>query len=86
ALNVLLEKLMLANGYSEAYEISRSLLGDTVSDCRLGSIAVISGVRIGKMKDVKDIVSAIRGCKDNLSLVAKTVYENAILEEELKGE
>ncbi|ADY73864.1 tetratricopeptide repeat domain protein [Desulfurobacterium thermolithotrophum DSM 11699] len=86
AINNLIEKLMANNHYSQVYNISKTLLSEDSPNCYLGSITVISAVRIGKINDVKKVSELIRECKDKLSDIAITVYDNAILEKELTNE
>jgi len=85
ALSILMEKAVVEERYSQAYSISRELVDSGYLDCYTGSILVISGVRLGKLKEVSGIVEKLKGCRDSVSRLAKTVYSDARLEEVLRG-
>jgi len=85
ALSSLMEKAVVEERYDKAYAVSRELVDSGYLDCYTGSILVISGVRLGKLNEVSDVVEKLKGCRDRISRLAKTVYSDAKLEEVLRG-
>jgi len=85
AISSLMERAIVEEKYGEAYAVSRELVDNGHLDCYTGSILVISGVRLGKLKEVSDVLEKIKGCRDRISRLARTVYSDAKLEEVLKS-
>ena len=84
ALNRLVEKSILEDKYRIAYEVSKTLYERGYRNCLIGSYLLISAVRLGKLSEAKEVYTAIDGCIDSMASLSKTVYQDTLLEEELR--
>ncbi|RKQ63247.1 hypothetical protein C7457_0110 [Thermovibrio guaymasensis] len=84
ALNKLVEKSILEDKYRVAYEVSKALYERGYRNCLIGSYLLISAVRLGKLSEAKKVYTTIDGCIDSMASLSKTVYQDTLLEEELK--
>ena len=84
ALNKLVEKSILEDKYRIAYEVSKTLYERGYRNCLIGSYLLISAVRLGKLSEAKEVYTAIDGCIDSMASLSKTVYQDTLLEEELR--
>ncbi len=85
AIDQLLESTMLQERYDLAYTVAKELSEAGYRNCLLGSYLTISAVRLGKLKEAEKSYTEIKACVDNMSIVARTAFEDAILGEENNG-
>ncbi len=79
ALDALLEEALLKGHYDVALKISSDLLNSGYRNCLVGSYFTLSAVRAGELKLAEKGFREIKACVDNLSFLAKTAYEDAVL-------
>ena len=77
----LLDSAILNGYYNLSFIISKELVKMGNGDCYVGSFYTISSVRLEKLNDARKGYSLIKDCVDDFALVAKTAYEDAVLEE-----
>ena len=82
--NKLFEKLDIYEDYQNLYQISKKIYEISKDFCSAGSIYIISGVRIGKTEDLKDLSEKIDNCKNSWAIVAKHLYESYMITQEVK--
>lgn len=85
AVDSFLEAALLNERYDLVLKVAKDLIGAGYKNCFIGSYLTISAVRIGKLKEAEEGYREIKGCVDSLSLLARTVYEDASLGEEQVG-
>ena len=83
-INKLFEKLDIYEDYQNLYQISKKIYEISKDFCSAGSIYIISGVRIGKTEDLKDLSEKIDDCKNSWAMVAKHLYESYVITQEVK--
>ncbi|MEO2082476.1 MAG: hypothetical protein ABGX12_00435 [Desulfurobacteriaceae bacterium] len=81
ALSSLLERGIEKGNYRVVYDVSKFLILRGADNCYVGSFYTISSVRLGKLKEAEKEFSRLKSCTDELSKVARAVYEDALLEE-----
>jgi len=84
AINKLIEKSMLEDKYEVAYEVSKILYERGYKNCLIGSYLLLSAVRLGKLSEAKKVYTAIEGCIDSMASLSKTIYQDTLLEEDLR--
>ena len=81
AIDSLLQTSVLKDDYRTAFQVAEDLFKAGYRNCFVGSYLTLSAVRLGKLDVARKGYNDIKGCVDSLSLLAKTVYEDALLEE-----
>jgi tetratricopeptide (TPR) repeat protein len=84
AVDRLMESALEREDYAVLYKVASALLKAGVNDCVVGSYYTIAAVRLGLLNEASKEVKAIKGCVDSLSTLAKAVYDDSLLEEELR--
>ena len=85
ALDALLEESLLRNRYRVALSMAKDLTDAGYTNCLISSYLTLSAVRVGNLELAEEGYRKIKGCIDNLSVIARTAYEDAILGEEKVG-
>ncbi len=83
ALNKLLEISAYNGRYEITKEIASSLISDGYKNCLTESYLLLSLSRLGEIKKAKEVYKEVNACVDSLSVLAKTVYQNTLLEREV---
>ena len=83
AVNRLLEYSVSNSNYVVAMNVAKSLVEKGYQNCFVGSVYTLSAVRTNDKKDAQLGNSIIKGCVDYLSNLARTAFEDMILEEEV---
>lgn len=79
-------KLDVLEYYSELFKISSELFRITNDLCNIGSILIISGVRTGKIEEIKDLSEKMDSCKGGWAEIARQLYESYMITKEVKNE
>lgn len=85
ALDKLLQAALLYGNYGVALQMAEDLDKAGYRNCFIDSYLTISAVRLGKPDVAEKGYTAIKGCVDSFSLLARTAYEDALLGEENLG-
>ena len=84
AVDKFLDVALLKGSYSFSYVLSKWLLEGGEKDCYTYSYFTISSVRIGKLEEAKKVLPELKLCKDNFSKLAEVIYQDAVLQEEVR--
>ncbi len=85
AIDSFLESALLKERYSLVLKVANDLARAGYRNCFIGSYLTISAVRLRRLKEAEEGYREIKDCVDSFSLLARTVYEDAILGEEQIG-
>ena len=83
ALNKLLELSAYNGRYKITEEVASSLINAGYKNCLTESYLLLSLSRLGKINKAKEAYREVSACVDSLSILAKTIYQNTLLEREV---
>ena len=83
ALNKLLEISAYYGRYDITKAVASSLVGAGYGDCLTESYLLLSLSHLGEVDKAKEVFKKVSACLDSLSVLAKSVYQNTLLEREV---
>ncbi|SMP13769.1 hypothetical protein SAMN06265339_1154 [Desulfurobacterium pacificum] len=84
AVDKFLDVALLRGNYGFSYALSKWLLEGGEKDCYTYSYFTISSVRLGRIKEAKSVLPDLKLCKDDFAKLAEIVYQDAVMQEELR--